>query len=103
MGCNFPKRKIAGTHLTEGTLNLGCGWARRQILATLVRTKGIIYKGSDADYSVKAETPEEATKKLLDAQDYVDAKREFETDQKMLQEMKLKLLSEKIVNEPSGR
>lgn len=76
---------------------------RRKVLATLVRTKGIIYKGPDADYSGKAETPQEATKKALDAQDYVDAKREFETDQKLLQEMKLKLLSEKVVNEPSGK
>ncbi|MES2920835.1 MAG: hypothetical protein V4819_04785 [Verrucomicrobiota bacterium] len=76
---------------------------RRQVLATIVRTKGIIYKGSDADYSVKAKTPEEATKAALDAQDYVDAKREFETDQKLLREMKLKLISERSVNEPSGR
>ena len=54
---------------------------RSKVLATIVRTKGIIYKGPDADYSGKAETPEDATKKALDAQDYVDAKRDFETDQ----------------------
>lgn len=76
---------------------------KRKVLATIVRAKGIIYKGPDADYSAKPETPEEAAKKTLDAQDYVDAKRDFEIDQKSLQEMKLKLLSEKIVNEPGGR
>ncbi len=88
---------------------------RRKVLATIVRTKGIIYKGKDADYSGGTEPvekqertsspdhAEEAARRVLDAQDYVDAKREFETDQKLLQEMKLKLLSEKALNEPGGR
>lgn len=45
---------------------------------------------------MKDETREEAIKRGLDAQDYVDAKREFETDQQLLQSMKLKLISETI-------
>ena len=38
---------------------------------------------------------EEAIKRGLDAQDYVDAKRDFETDQQLLQAMKLKQIKEK--------
>lgn len=45
---------------------------------------------------MKDDTREEAIKRGLDAQDYVDAKREFETDQQLLQSMKLKLISETI-------
>ncbi|MES2657830.1 MAG: hypothetical protein V4689_04385 [Verrucomicrobiota bacterium] len=44
----------------------------------------------------KKEAHEEAIKRGLDAQDYVDAKRDFETDQQLLQEMKLKQISEKV-------
>lgn len=88
---------------------------RRKVLATIVRTKGVIYKGPDADYSggavavenqgrISSSDPaEEAARRVLDAQDYVDAKRDFETDQRLLQEMKLKLISEKAAKEPSGR
>ncbi len=39
---------------------------------------------------MKNETREDAIKRGLDAQDYVDAKRDFETDQELLQTMKLK-------------
>ncbi|MEI6606308.1 MAG: polysaccharide biosynthesis tyrosine autokinase [Verrucomicrobiota bacterium] len=38
----------------------------------------------------------DAIKRGLDAQDYVDAKREFESEQEMLQQMKLKLIGEEI-------
>ena len=38
---------------------------------------------------------EEAIKRGLDAQDYIDAKREFETDQQLLDAMKLKQIKEK--------
>ena len=38
----------------------------------------------------------EAIKRGLDAQDYVDAKRDFESEQEMLQQMKLKLIGEEI-------
>jgi hypothetical protein len=66
---------------------------RRKALATIVRTKGIIYKGADAD-SANTEIQEDTTKKALDVQEYADAKREFETEQKSLQEMKLKQIYE---------
>ena len=75
----------------------------RKVLSTIVRTKGIIYRGPDADHSDKAQTPEDTIKKALGAQDYVDAKRDFETDQILLQELRLKLISEKTVNQPSGK
>lgn len=45
---------------------------------------------------MKDDTREEAIKRGLDAQDYVDAKREFETDQELLQTMKLKQMGETI-------
>ncbi len=45
---------------------------------------------------MKDETREEAIKRGLDAQDYVDAKREFESDQQLLQQMKLKQMGETI-------
>ena len=45
---------------------------------------------------MKNETREEAIKRGLDAQDYVDAKREFETDQELLQTMKVKQMGETI-------
>ena len=46
--------------------------------------------------SSKNEKRGEAIKKGLDAQDYVDAKRDFESEQDMLQQMKLKLIGEEI-------
>ena len=81
---------------------------RRKVLSTIVRTKGIIYKGSDSFYGqtgvdedqgaraalqtemMKDSTREDAIKRGLDAQDYVDAKRDFEQDQEILQTLKLK-------------
>lgn len=76
---------------------------RRKVLATIVRTKGIIYKGSEADHSGSVETREESFKKSLDAQDYVDAKRDFETDQQLLQKLKLKLIAAQIGNKDVGK
>ncbi len=75
---------------------------RRKVLSTIVRNKGIIYRDSDSIpeddrlMALRNESREEAIKRGLDAQDYVDAKREFETDQKLLQEMKLKQMGETI-------
>lgn len=46
--------------------------------------------------AMKDETREEAIKRGLDAQDYVDAKRDFETDQELLQTMRLKQMGETI-------
>ncbi len=45
---------------------------------------------------MKDDTREEAIKRGLDAQDYVDAKRDFESDQELLQKMKLKQIGETI-------
>ncbi len=45
---------------------------------------------------MKNDTREEAIKRGLDAQDYVEAKRNFETDQELLQTMKLKQVGERI-------
>jgi len=75
---------------------------RRKVLASIVRNKGIIYKGddsieaSDGAMAMRDERREEAIKRGLDAQDYVDAKREFETEQRLLQQMKLKQIGESI-------
>jgi len=44
----------------------------------------------------KNETRDDAIKRGLDAQDYVDAKKDFETDQQLLQEMRLKQITETI-------
>ncbi len=61
---------------------------RRKVLATIVRTKGTLYDGGE-------KPGDETIKRGLDAQDYVDAKKEFEKDQELLQQMKLKLQSAK--------
>lgn len=77
---------------------------RRKVLATIVRNKGIIYKGKDTYYTqaedqsagnalTRSGPYEEAIRRGLDAQDYVDAKRDFESDQELLQEMRLKQIN----------
>jgi uncharacterized protein involved in exopolysaccharide biosynthesis/secreted protein with Ig-like and vWFA domain len=80
--------------LDEGVINL------RQTL------KAQLDLASDRLKSVevmKDGTREEAMKRGLDAQDYVDAKQEFESDQQLLQQMKLKqmgaTIASKIPNE----
>jgi Ca-activated chloride channel family protein len=62
---------------------------RRKVLSTIARSKSIIYRGEEV---MKDGTREEAIKRGLDAQDYVDAKRDFETDQQKLIELKMKLI-----------
>jgi capsular exopolysaccharide synthesis family protein len=47
---------------------------------------------------MKDDSREEAIKRGLDAQDYVDAKRDFETDQQLLQSMKLKQIGKNITD-----
>lgn len=80
---------------------------RRKALVETVRNRGITYTGEDSfsDKSaddqgsderlktverLKKETREGAIKRGLDAQDYVDAKRDFEKDYALLLEMKMK-------------
>ena len=75
--------------MDEGVVNL-----RANLQAQLNMT-------SDRLRSVEAgknQTREEAISRGLDAQDYVDAKRDFETDQQLLQQMKLKQVDAAIVN-----
>jgi Mg-chelatase subunit ChlD/capsular polysaccharide biosynthesis protein len=81
---------------------------RRKVLATIVRTKGIIYKGQDSFYgqsgmdedpgagAIKHKVKDEAIGRGLDAQDYVDAKRVFEADQQLLQTMRLAQINKTI-------
>ncbi len=61
---------------------------RRTVLANIVRTRGM--------ESEAAQTRDEAIKKSLAAQDYLDAKRDFETDLEMLQQMKLLRITENL-------
>jgi len=51
---------------------------------------------------MKDSTREDAIKRGLDAQDYVDAKRDFETDQQLLQQMKIKQMGESISSKMPG-
>jgi hypothetical protein len=84
---------------------------KRRRLASIVRTVGVIYKVPDANHADKAgsakpegtqvkpspaDLAEDAAKRAQDAQAYVDAKRDFETDWKLLEEMKLKLSGEQV-------
>jgi Mg-chelatase subunit ChlD/capsular polysaccharide biosynthesis protein len=88
---------------------------RRKTLASIVRTKGVIYKGQDSFYGqsgvdedtgtrdrlnkvevMKDSKRQEAITRGLDAQDDADAKRDFETDQKLLQTMRLEQIKKTI-------
>jgi succinoglycan biosynthesis transport protein ExoP len=72
-------------HLDEGVINLR-GTLKAQLDLSTERMK--------AAESFEKATRDEAIKRGLDAQDYVDAKRDFETDQELLQQMKLRLIQE---------
>lgn len=78
---------------------------RRKVLATMAISKGIIYKGKDSYYGKPrvdeeqaATNREDAVERGLGAQDYVDAKRDFETDQELLQTMRLEQINKSIKN-----
>ena len=73
---------------------------RRKMLASIVRSKGIIYhgQGADDDNGARSDSRSDAIKRGLDAQDYTDAKREFESEQQLLQQLKLKLIDEQIAS-----
>ncbi|MCP5533838.1 MAG: polysaccharide biosynthesis tyrosine autokinase [Akkermansiaceae bacterium] len=73
--------------LDEGVVNLRATLQAQLDLAN-ERLKSVEAK--------KNEDIEEAIKRGLDAQDYVDAKRDFETDQELLQNLKLKLIGETV-------
>lgn len=71
--------------LDEGVVNLR---------ATLKAQLDLVSDRFETVKTMKDETRDDAIRRGLDAQDYVDAKREFETDQELLQQMKLKLIGE---------
>jgi capsular exopolysaccharide synthesis family protein len=79
--------------LDEGVVNLRATLKAQLDLAT-ERLKSVEAK--------KNEDIEEAIRRGLDAQDYVDAKREFETDQELLQQLKLKQIGETISTKIPG-
>ncbi len=75
------------SQLEEGVVNL-----RTRLQGQLETAKERLFK---------AETKMDESKKVavetgIDIQDYIDAKRNFETDQALLEQMKLKLISEEI-------
>ncbi len=80
--------------LDEGVVNLRATLKAQLDLAT-ERLKSVTV--------MKDDTREEAIKRGLDAQDYVDAKRDFETDQQLLQTMKLKQMGETISSKMPGQ
>jgi uncharacterized protein involved in exopolysaccharide biosynthesis/Mg-chelatase subunit ChlD/tetratricopeptide (TPR) repeat protein len=75
------------SQLDEGVVNLRATLAA-QLDLTSDRLKRVEV--------MKESTREEAIKRGLDVQDYVDARREFEADQQLLQTMKLKQMGETI-------
>jgi len=96
LGDNHPtvkaaKEQIEGMkrQLDEGVVNLRAT-LQAQLNMAIDRLKSVEVRRDD--------TREEAIKRGLDAQDYVDAKRDFETDQELLQQMKLKQVAETITN-----
>ena len=100
LGKNHPTVKAAEgvietmkQQLDEGVVNLRATLKAQLDLAT-DRLKTVEVRKDD--------TREEAIKRGLDAQDYVDAKREFEADQDLLQTMKLKLMAETITGKMPG-
>ena len=75
------------------------------VLATIVRTKGIIYKGPDeVDIPSGNEKSGDTDKNTTDDQDYVNAKRDFESEMERLQPMKFKQIAQEIsAKMPSNR
>ncbi|WP_411827069.1 GumC family protein [Luteolibacter sp. AS25] len=76
--------------LNEGVINL-----RTRLQAQLEMSKERLEKSEIR----KDEQKEEALEKSIDIQDYVDAKREFETAQALLDQLRLKLISEQMNEE----
>jgi capsular exopolysaccharide synthesis family protein len=96
LGDNHPtvkaaKEQIEGMkrQLDEGVVNLRAT-LQAQLAIANDRLKSVEARRND--------TRESAIRTGLDAQDYVDAKRDFETDQELLQKMKLQQVAETIAN-----
>ena len=74
-----------------------------------IETKNIVYHGGrdtlangvdeDAASIAKSQPKPDALERSIDTSDYVDAKRDFETDLKLLENMKMKLITEEIAGE----
>lgn len=73
--------------LNEGVVNLRATLTAKLELATESLSKVSVMKDSKRD---------DAIQRSIDAQGYVDAKRDFESDQQLLQQMKLKLIGEQV-------
>lgn len=73
--------------MDEGVVNLRAT-LQSELAQTTDRLKSVEVRKNDSR--------EEAIRHGLDAQDYVDAKRDFETDQELLQQMKLKQVEKSI-------
>lgn len=96
LGENHPTVRAAADQikamkhqLDEGVVNLR---------ATLKAQLGMATDRFEKVKVMKDDTREEAIKRGLDAQDYVDAKRDFETDQELLQKMRLKQISQMMTS-----
>ncbi len=76
--------------LDEGVVNL-----RTRLQGNLELVKERLEKGEIR----KRETKRDALERSIDTTDYVDAKRDFETEQTLLSQMKLKLVTEQIVSD----
>lgn len=76
--------------LDEGVVNL-----RSRLQGNLELVKERLEKGEIR----KRETKKDALERSIDTTDYVDAKRDFETEQALLSQMKLKLVTEQIVSD----
>lgn len=75
---------------------------RRKLLAIIVRTKIIIYQvGDDSSHTDEHRQRGDST---TEKQEYVDVQKDFEMDQQVLQELRLKLIFEKMkMKEKAGR
>ncbi len=76
---------------------------RRKVLFTIVKTKGMIHQGeaapgagAEVPMNAEKEDREAAIRRGLDAQDYVDAKRELETEEELLKTLKFKRVEEQL-------
>lgn len=80
--------------LDEGVVNLR---------ATLQAQLDLVANRLKSMEIMKDDSREELIRRSLDTQDYMDAKREFETDQGLLQQMKLKQIGETISRKIPGQ
>ena len=80
----------AKKQLDEGVVNL-----RSRLQGNLELVKERLEKGEIR----KRQTKKDALERSIDTTDYVDAKRDFETEEALLRQMKLKLVTEQIVSD----